>query len=102
MTKELFIESIEKLEAQFRHDQKCSEAFSFILKNDYVSGYDNGILIGQILKVIKDAVNDKDDWIDYYVYELDFGKEYRDGCVTFDGKNARLKTTNDLWNIIAT
>lgn len=102
MTKEFFIESVEKLDAQFRHDQKCLDAFSVILNDSYISGYDNSIVTEQFLKILKEAVNDKNGWIEYYVYELEFGRGYRDGCVTINGENVSLKTATDLWDIIST
>lgn len=39
--------------------------------------------------------------IEYFVYELDFGKKYRDGMVT-DGKGnyIRLATVVDLYNLL--
>ena len=45
--------------------------------------------------------DDKEKWIDYWVWELDCGKEYKDGMVTErDGSNIPLKTPSDLWNLL--
>jgi hypothetical protein len=100
MTKDLFVSSVTALRMQIDRDRKCSEAFGVILPNDHVSVYDNSCLIDAIIALLKEAVNDTDDWIDYFVWELDFGRDYKDGCVTADGKNIPLKTVDDLWDIL--
>ena len=53
-----------------------------------------------IVDILKDVMDDKDDWIGYYIYELDWGKEYRRGCIKDkNSKNIKLKTLTDLYNI---
>lgn len=100
MKEELFIESIEAIKKQYTHDKKCSEAFSIILPNDHISFYDNNILMDQLIKVLSEMVGDKSDWIDYYIYELDFGKNYKDYKVILDNKEYFIKTPKDLYNLI--
>lgn len=95
ITEDIFIETIEALEEQRRIDQKCHEAFTVILPNDYVSGYDNSILFKQLIKLI-----DKDDWVDYFVWELDFGKNYEEGMIKIHGENFELRTAKDLFKLI--
>ena len=95
MTEDIFIETIEALEEQRRIDQKCHEAFTVILPNDYVSGYDNSILFKQLIKLI-----DKDDWVDYFVWELDFGKNYEEGMIKIHGETFELRTAKDLFKLI--
>lgn len=54
-----------------------------------------------IIKILKDTFNDKSDWIGYWIYELDFGKDYKKGCVkSKEGKNIPLKTIDDLYNLL--
>jgi hypothetical protein len=100
MTKDLFVSSVTALRMQIDRDRKCSQAFNIILPHDNVSVYDNSYLIEAVIVLLKEAVNDTDDWIDYFVWELDFGRDYKDGCVTADGKNIPLKTADDLWDIL--
>ena len=47
-SKELFIETINEIEKQHRHDSKCSEAFRVVLPNDYISNYANHWLQNQL------------------------------------------------------
>ena len=102
MTKELFIESIEQLQKQYEHDLKCSEAFRVILPHDYLSGYDNSKLQEQLVKILQVEMNDEGDhsWIEYYIWELDFGKDFKDGCVMIDKQPFELKTPSDLWELL--
>ena len=101
-SKELFIETINEIEKQHRHDSKCSEAFRVILPNDYISNYANHWLQNQLVKVLQIAMNDnyKHSWIEYYMWELDFGSKYYKGCVKIQGKDFELKTASDLWDLL--
>lgn len=64
----------------------------------------NGINFGEytslILEILKDAFSDKSEWIDYWVYELDYGKNYKKGTISIDNKDIKLKTPNDLYDLI--
>jgi len=101
-SKDLFIETINEIEKQHRHDSKCSEAFRVILPNDYISNYANHFLQNQLVKVLQIAMNDnhKDSWIEYYMWELDFGLKYSKGCVKIQCKEYELKTASDLWDLL--
>lgn len=58
-------------------------------------------LEANVLSLLKMIMNDKYDWIDYWMYELDFGRKYHDGCVTDNqGNSIKLATIEDLWNLI--
>jgi len=102
LSKELFTETINEIEKQHRHDCKCSEAFKVILPNDYISNYDNHWLQNQLVKVLQIAMNDdhKHSWIEYYMWELDFGLGYYEGCVEVHGKDFELKNASDLWDLL--
>jgi len=102
LTKEIFIKTMELIETQYKHDQKCHDAFKIILPNDYVSGYNNDDIYKAVLDLLKIAFNDdnKDSWIDYYIYELDFGKKYKDGSVTDNNGSIPLANHQDLWNLL--
>lgn len=104
MTKELFLESIEALRLQSEHDSECSKAFRVILRNDHVSGYDNHWLANQLIKLLQVEFNDdhKDSWIEYYIYDLEFGKLYHEGCVTDNGTNIDLSNSDKLYEYLVT
>lgn len=102
ITKQLFEESIVRLQAQHEHDVKCSEAFSTILRNDFVSSYDNSLVIDQLVKLLKILTDDdhKDSWIDYFVYELDFGKKFTMGMVKNKGSDVDISTSSKLYDFL--
>lgn len=105
MRLELFTESIEALEKQSLHDNKCAEAFKTILPHDFVSQYNNSYISEQLIKLLKVSLSDnhRDSWIEYYIYELDFGKKYKKGCATnADGSEINLSTAKDLYDFLVT
>lgn len=44
--------------------------------------------------------DDEDDWIGYYCWELDMGKNWKPGMVTKDGKDIPLGTVRDLYELL--
>lgn len=101
-TKDLFIEIINEIEKQYNHDRKCSDAFKVILPNDYTSNYANHWLQNQLLKILQIGMNDnhKYSWIEYYLWELDFGRKWKKDSVKVKGKNFKLQNAYDLWDLL--
>lgn len=101
-TKDMFIKAINEIEKQYNHDKKCLEAFKVILPNDYTSGYDNHWLQNQLIEILKIAMNDnhKNSWIEYYLWELDFGKKWTKYSIEIKGKSFKLKNAYDLWDLL--
>lgn len=58
----------------------------------------------QMLKVLAASFDYKDDviedWISYYCYELDFGREHKLGDVEFDGAPIPLGTPEELYDML--
>ena len=53
-----------------------------------------------IVRAIKDALNDKDDWIGYFFYERD-GKFSKEKIITLsDKKKMAINSYKDLWYLI--
>ena len=55
-----------------------------------------------IFKILQEAFKDKkNDWLGYYIYDLNFGKNWEEGKVTDkEGNDIPLKTAEDLYNIL--
>jgi len=54
-----------------------------------------------IIKVLQDAMQDKYDYINYFIYELDYGKKWKKGMITRkNGEDVKLKTPEDLYNYL--
>lgn len=107
ISKELFIESINAIKQQSELDSKCTDAFRTILQQDYISGYDNSVVVGQMIKLLEELTGDKKEpvagsWIEYFIYELDFGSKYKKGDVRGkDGTIIPLATSEDLWKLLS-
>lgn len=53
------------------------------------------------IKILSEAMEDKDDWIGYWMYEIDCGsKAKKDSAQNSNGKPIPIKTIDDLWNIL--
>ena len=103
MNKLLFVETINAIKSQYEHDTKCSEAFKLILPNDYTSSYDNHWVINQLIKLLQIEFKDnhKDSWIEYFIYELDFGKKHKLGYAKTDlGEPINLSTAEYLFDFL--
>lgn len=54
-----------------------------------------------VVMLLEKLMDDKNEWIDYWVFELHCGEQYRDGCVTDkDGTNIPLKTIRDVYDLL--
>lgn len=44
---------------------------------------------------------DRNGWIEYFCFELNFGRNYKDGTITYEnGGNIRIKTAEDLYDFL--
>ena len=65
-----------------------------------------GFFIDSVNELVIEAIQsnfnyDPSDWIGYYIYDLDWGKDWKEGAVTsIDGKDVKLKTLSDLYGIL--
>lgn len=103
ITKELFLETIEVLRLQREKDDKCHEAWKVLLPDDFVTGYDNHLVIAQLTKILQLAFKDegRDSWIDYYIWELNFGSKYTEGCAKYkNGLNIDISTPEKLYEFL--
>lgn len=108
MNKEIFIETINSLEKQYNHDRECSDALSIVFNDGdlrQILTYNNSIVVEQTIKLLKILMHDnhKDSWIDYYIYELDYGHKYKPGSVTnADDSNIDLSDAGALYEFLLT
>lgn len=102
ITKDLFVESINAIEKQLMHDEGYVAAMSSFHKGTRPAPYNNSAIIDQLIKIVQIATNDfgEHSWIDYFIWELDSGKKYRDGCVVIQGNNFELTNAKQLWDLL--
>jgi hypothetical protein len=99
-TKDEFVSALEALQKQYDHDQKCSDAMEVIFPNDFISGYDNHWLTDKLVELLEYEMNDWGRWINYFIYELDFGKKWKPGTITENGKDIPLRNAEELYDIL--
>lgn len=93
-----FINAIKAMQAQQEKDKSIMTALQAACPESYIIY--TTCLIGDMMKLLKHAVDDENDWIEYYINELNFGKKYFPGVVMSNGKNVSLETPEDLWNLM--
>ena len=71
-----------------------------------ILGQDSQIMITEpesvVVRLLEVIFNDKGEWIQYFLYELNWGEKYKDGCITdIDGSFIKLRTIEELYNFLA-
>jgi hypothetical protein len=100
MDKELFVETINKLQELSEEQEKFNDTLR-IIDPEFGGGYIHNKTIFLVEELLSKILNDKYDNISYYMWELDFGKEYEPGCITEeDGTPIPLANASDLYDLI--
>ena len=100
MNKELFTYIVNKMDELYQEQ----EVFNNVLKtldNDFGGCLIHNKTISLLEEVLKKLVNDKYDYIGYYLWELNFGKDYKDGVITeANGDIIKLSNPEELYDLI--
>jgi len=99
MNKEKFIELVTELCALRKAEDNLNIAFK-VFEPDF-----NYVCFGRyeslIVKSIKIAVGDEYDYLSYWLYDLDLGRNAKKGSVTDkNGKSIPIKTISNLYDLI--
>ena len=98
MNKKQFNEILSKLVVIKKDEDNLNEAFQKF-EPDW-----NRISFGRyeilVVKALKLAMEDKEEWISYWVYDLNCGKDAKKNSVTVKGKNIPIKTIDNLYDLI--
>lgn len=86
INRNLFIETINAIDKQDDWDILNAERLSDVHTNAFTGNliYNNSYLQNALIKLLQVEFKDEhtNSWIEYYCWELKFGKNYTDGCVT--------------------
>ena len=97
VTKEWFIKNVNAIEQNLGWLDKLYEAE--ILSEDFIDKI--GFAIEQPVRMLQELMDDEEDWIGYWIFELDCGRKWTPGCVEDkDGDEVKLQTAEDLWNVL--
>ena len=91
--------------------EKFTEHMGFVIQYgekrdkmyDYLSDYVLDTMyepLDHLITMIGDMFNDKSDWIGYWIYELDFGVGWKEGMVTINDVDVKMKTIEDLYIVL--
>lgn len=59
------------------------------------------VLEDDLVMLLEILTSDDDGWISYWLYELECGEKYVDGCIVDeDDKPIKCKTIKDLYNLL--
>ena len=99
LTKERFCKTIRQIQEVYDYSDKLNHFF----EENHIDGYlYEPTCIEQALGLLAFIFDDKDQWIDYWVYELDFGRRYKEGMITYsNGENISLETAEELYELLA-
>lgn len=99
ITFEQFSDCIETIQNEMEREDKINDVLSDEFALERTMLYNP--LLAEYIKLLRSVFDDENDWIDYYVYDLDFGKDYHDGDVQDEnGQNIPLLTVEDLYNLL--
>lgn len=96
MTKQDFCECMELIKEQYDRCDKLNDGIY-----ELFGGGDklwDTLNINTEIKIMSKAMGDKNEWIEYYIYECNWGSV--DNDVRIDGKSVSLKTYEDLYELI--
>lgn len=94
ITKELFIKTINELERLSKLEEQAMELGICLI--EITCAYEE-----MMLAMLKEIFDDRSDWIGYFIYELEYGAKYHDGCIIDKEKGIiKLATPSDLFDLV--
>ena len=102
LTKKEFTDAMTAIVLQINEDKRMSHALSSIVHADYGKCYIyTKYALPGLIKLLESIMQDKCEWIKYWLYELDCGEKYRPSSITDNqGKPIKLKTIADLYALL--
>jgi len=97
--------TFEQFKSALSDIKRFQEAQDLINDGFKILGQDSHIMITEpesvIVRLLEAIFNDKGEWISYFLYQLDWGEKYKDGCITdTDGSFIRLSTIDELYDFL--
>lgn len=105
ITKKLFIETIMALKKQHIHDTKCAKKIKEVFPDAFEASlrYQNHYITNQLIKLLQVAFNDETEhsMIEYFLWELDFGKQNNKlSAYRKDKSKINLSTAGHLYDYL--
>lgn len=98
LTEKQFKNAAKAIIDQVNTDHEISDALKAFCPQSYA--FYETTMLTSMLELLAASAGDEDRWFDYWLFELEQGKNHRRGTVKIDGNRVRLKTLDDVWSII--
>ncbi|WIL01330.1 hypothetical protein CRP6_000050 [Riemerella phage vB_RanS_CRP6] len=100
MQKQTFIEAIEAIKKQYEYDKEVAENLSKAFPNAFKANLlpQNHFLSNILMKILKEEMNDSEDYIEWFCWETDFGSKPL--CILHEDKEMYLKTPKELYDFL--
>lgn len=98
LTKQQFMAAANAIISQLATDDKITESLKIFCHDSYPF-YTTGLIVPMI-DLLRAASGDEDQWLSYWLFDLEQGAKHKRGTVKIDGKGFKLKTLDDVWKII--
>jgi len=102
ISKELFCEAVRELQRAYDYQEGLNDYFSANNVDGYVFQPDCSMVL---IKVLEDVMNASTDDVigsdlSYFCYELDFGRKFKMGDVTEDGRDVDFSSPESLYDYL--
>lgn len=98
MSKESFCKVMDNYKSMFNFTDEMNDLFD---KYKMDGNIYPPMCTETVIDLLEFIFNDKNHWISYWIFELDFGKDYENGYVKDEhGEVIPLKTTEDLYDLL--
>ncbi len=101
--RDLFIETMDAIQKQVKYDDHFAETIESLFPDASIVRYDNHLINNQIIKLLQLAFMDNHphSWIEYFMFDLEFGSAYYPGVATEkDGKEIDLSDASHLYDFL--
>jgi hypothetical protein len=98
----LFKEIVEAIRKQYDWDTQWVKSVQKIFPGTVIERYKNHQLLNALVKLLQEAMNDATakSYIEHFMWQLDFGRNPDGGTVLVHGRELRLETIRDLWDVL--
>lgn len=99
MTKQDFCECMGLIREQYDLNQKMLKGLTVAYgsRTSEYANYNISSSITRMIEILTKAMDDTEEWIEYYIYDCEWGKY---GKVTVDDKEVPFTMYEDLYNVI--
>lgn len=100
LNKEDFVKAIKDVESVYKYQEGLNNFFRKNNVEGYIFQPDCTVTVLRLLHMIF-IENDKDAWIEYFCFELNFGKKWEPGIIRDEnGLDIKLQTPEDLYDLL--